>query len=124
MLAPPTAVQVDVLMQLADTKAVAPAGVPRLFHWEPPSVVPITTDPVARQVASLEQEIPSSAVAAAGTVCGVQVDPPSVVFRITDPGPTEDKPAAVQSEVSGQEMAVKSVTIPGYDSTDHVPPPF
>src|ERR1700727_1845281 len=121
MLEPPTPVHVDELMQLTDTKVVVPAGVPRSFHWEPPSVVLITTDPVARQVVSLEQEMASSAVAAAGTVCGGQWDPPSVVLRITDPGPTDDKPATVQCDVSEQEMSVKSVTMPGYDSRDHVP---
>src|SRR5271163_328768 len=35
MLAPPTAVHVRGVMQLTDSNGVAPAGVPRSFHWEP-----------------------------------------------------------------------------------------
>jgi hypothetical protein len=41
MLVPATAVQVDELMQLTDSKVVDPSGVPRSFQAEPPSVVPI-----------------------------------------------------------------------------------
>jgi hypothetical protein len=39
MLAPPVAVHVVPLMQLMALRAVDPAGAPRSFHWEPPSVV-------------------------------------------------------------------------------------
>jgi hypothetical protein len=113
MLAPPTAVHVDVLMQLIDCKAVAPPGVPRSSHMEPPSVVPTTSDPVAKQVVSLAHETPLRTVAAAGGVCGTQVDPPFPVARITPPGPTDDTPTAVQCRASAQEMPVKLVTVPG-----------
>src|ERR1700733_6910281 len=56
MLAPPTAVHVEDSEQLTATRGVAPAGAPRSFHCVPPSVVPITWDPVARQDVSVEQE--------------------------------------------------------------------
>ena len=124
MLAPPTAVHVDVLMQLTDSRLVAPAGVPRSLQLEPPSVVPTTWDPVAKQVVSLEHEMPLRMVAAAGGVCGDQVDPPSSVARMTPPGPTDDTPTAVQCRASGQEMPVKLVTVPGNDSDAHDAPPL
>jgi hypothetical protein len=113
MLVPPTAVHVNELMQLTETNGVAPAGVPRSFHWEPPSVVLITCGPVAKHVVSLEQETPSSVVAAIGAICGTHVDPPFEVFKITALGPPDDKPTAVQCWASGHETPVKSVTIPG-----------
>ncbi len=124
MRAPPTAVHVDGLTQLTDSKVVAPPGVPRSFHSEPPSVVPITWDPVARQVVSLEHEMPLRVVAAAGAVWGAQVAPPFPVARITALGPPDDRPTAVQCRASGHETPVKLVTIPGYDSVTHVPPPL
>jgi hypothetical protein len=39
---PPTAVQVEALMQLIDARVVEPAGVPRSFQTEPPLVVRMT----------------------------------------------------------------------------------
>jgi hypothetical protein len=122
MLAPPTAVHVDVLMQLTDSRLAAPAGVPRSLQLEPPFVVPTTWDPVATQVVSLEQEMPVRTVAEVGGVCGVQVDPPSSVARITPPGPTDDTPTAVQCRPSAQEMPVKLVTVPGNGSDTHDAP--
>ena len=122
MSAPPTAVHVDVLMQLTDSRLVAPAGVPRSLQVEPPSVVPTTWVPVAKQVVSLEHEMPLRTVAAAGGVCGTQVDPPSCVARITPPGPTDDTPTAVQCSASAQEMPVKLVTVPGNGSDAHDSP--
>ena len=113
MLVPPTAVHVNGLMQLTDSNGIAAAGVPRSFHWEPPSVVLITCDPVARQLVSLEHEIPLSVVAVAGGDCGTQVDPPFEVFKITALGPPEESPTAVQCWASAHEIPVKSVTIPG-----------
>ena len=63
-------------------------------------------------------------VAVAGTDCGgAHVDPPFEVFRITALGPPEEAPTAVQCWASAHETPVKSVTIPGYASDDHVPPP-
>ena len=115
---PPTAVHIDALMQLTDSRVVPPAGVPRSFHWEPPSVVLITWDPVARQVVSLAHEMPLSVVAAAGGVCGRPDGSAISVVRITAFGPPEDAPTTVQCKASGQEMPVKLVTIPGT-----VPPP-
>ena len=41
MLSPPTALQIDVLMQLTDSRVVDPMGVPRSFHVEPELVVPM-----------------------------------------------------------------------------------
>jgi hypothetical protein len=122
MSAPPTAAHVDELMQLTDSRLVAPAGVPRSLQVEPPSVVPTRWDPVAKQVVSLEHEMPVRTVAAAGGVCGTQVDPPSFVARITPPGPTDDTPTAVQRSASAQETPVKLVTVPGNDSDAHDPP--
>src|ERR1700677_820939 len=124
MVVPPTAVQVDALMQLTDSRVVPAAGVPRSFQVEPPSVVPITWDPVARQVVSLAHEMPLSTVAAAGGVCGVQTEPPSSVVRITALGPPDDLPTTVQCRASGQEMPVKSVTVPGNGSAAHDSPPL
>ena len=124
MFAPPTAVHVEALIQLTEFKAVAPGGVPRSFHWDPPSVVPMTCDPAAKHVVSLTQEMPLREVAPAGGVCGVQVDPPFVVSKITAPGPTEDRPTAVQCMESGQESPVNRDTGPVYDSVVHVPPPL
>ena len=41
MLSPPTAVQIDVLMQLTDSRVVDPMGVPRSVQLEPALVVPM-----------------------------------------------------------------------------------
>jgi hypothetical protein len=113
ILAPPTAVQVVVLMQLMDSSVVDPIGVPRSLQVAPPFVVPMRWGPVARQVVSLEHEMPVKVVAAAGTVCGTQVVPPLVVDRMMAFGPTDETPTAVQRRESGQEMLVKLVTTPG-----------
>jgi hypothetical protein len=96
MLLPPTAVQIVVVMQLTDARAVDPMGVPRSPQLEPPLVVPMRWGPVARQVVSLEHETPVRVVDAVGGVCGTQVVPPSVVERTTASGPTDDTPTAVQ----------------------------
>ena len=116
---PPTAVQVDALMQLTDSRVVPVTGVPRSFQVEPPSVVPITWDPVARQFVSLGHEMPLSTVAATGGVCGVQTEPPSSVVRITAFGPPDDSPTTVQCRASGHEMPAKLVTVPGNGSAAH-----
>src|ERR1700722_10611774 len=100
MVVPPTALQFDALIRLRDSKVVPPAGVPRSFQAEPPSVVPITWDPVARQVASVGHEMPLSTVAAAGGVCEVQTEPPSSVERITACGPPDESPTTVQCNAS------------------------
>jgi hypothetical protein len=42
MLVPPTEVQVEEVLQLTEVNAVVPAGVPRSFQTDPPSVVPMT----------------------------------------------------------------------------------
>lgn len=122
MLDPPTAVQLDELIQLTEVKTVEPAGAPRSFHFDPPFEVPITWDPVARHVVWDEQEIPSRLIPD-GAAWGVQVLPPFVVLRIAAPGPPEDEPTAVQCIESTQKMAVKLLTVPGNVSDDHTEPP-
>jgi hypothetical protein len=67
MLEPPTAVQVDGLMQLTDRRVVVPAGAPKSLQVVPPFVVPMTCVPTATHAASLEHEMPSS-VTPAGAV--------------------------------------------------------
>jgi hypothetical protein len=113
MWAPPTAVQVEALMQLTDSSGVGPAGVPRSLQLEPPFVVLITCEPVAKQVVSFAHETPFRLVTAAGGVWGIQVVPPFAVARITALGPPDETPTAVQCAASGQEIPVKVVTIPG-----------
>jgi len=123
MLSPPTAVQLVVLIQLTEDSTVPPAGLPESSHSDPPSVVTITCEPVATHVVSLEHEIPSRFTTPGGTVPGVQVVPPSDVARMAPVGPPDDEPTAVQWSASTHEMAVKSVTVPGKCSDDHVLPP-
>jgi hypothetical protein len=113
IVAPPTAVHVETLMQLIDSMAVDPTGVPRSFQVVPPFVVLITWEPVAKQVVSLGHETPSRLVTRVGGVCGIHVAPPFVVPRITACGPPDEAPTAVQWVAPGQEIPVKVVTIPG-----------
>jgi hypothetical protein len=124
MFAPPTAVQVEELMHAMESRGVAPVGVPRSFHWDPPSVVSMACDPTAKHVASLTQEMLSREAAPAGGVCGVQVDPPFVVFRIAEPGPLEDRPTTLQCRESEQEMPENLETDAVYGSDVHVVPPL
>jgi hypothetical protein len=66
MPAPPTAVQLEELMQLIAVRGV-PAGLPKGRQVDPPSVVPMSSDPEAKQVVSVTHEIPVSEVTPAGT---------------------------------------------------------
>jgi hypothetical protein len=95
MLAPPTAVHVEVLMQLTAARGI-PAGFPNARQVDPPSLVPMSSDPEAKQVVSAAHEIPVSEVTPIGTVWGDHVVPPFDVEIIAGPGPSEDVPIAVQ----------------------------
>ena len=106
MLAPPTAVQVETLMQLIEFNAVEPAGAPEIIPLG--TAVRCADDMCSggetRCIAT--HVIPLRAVAAVGGVWGTQVVPPSVVFRIREPDPLDGNPTAMQCVESGQEMPV------------------
>jgi hypothetical protein len=122
MLAPPTAVHVVGLMQLIAERGV-PAGLPNGIQVDPPSVVPMSSDPEAKQLVSVTQEIPVSEVTPDGTDWGVHVVPPFDVEMMAGPGPSDDVPIAVQWRLSGQAMPLKLVMVAGIDSAVHVVPP-
>jgi hypothetical protein len=122
MSAPPTAVQVEELMQLIAVRGI-PAGLPNDSQVDPPSVVPMISDPEAKQVVSLTHEIPVSEATPVGTDWGVHVVPPFEVEMTAGPGPKEDVPSAVQWRLSGQAIPLKLVMVAGIDSADQVVPP-
>jgi len=124
MRVPPTALQLLAVMQLTEDSIARPAGIPRSFHCDPPSVVESTADPVARHLVSLEHEIASRLATPLGTACGTQVSPPFVVSTMAAPGPMDEEPTAPQLSGSTHEIAVKLVTVDGMGSVDQVVPPF
>jgi len=96
MFGPPTEVQFDPSTQAIE-ESTGP-GVPRSFHWAPPSVVSMTWEPTATHDVSVTQVMPLSALMPTGGVCVVHIPPPLVVLRMATPGPPEDDPTAVQSD--------------------------
>jgi hypothetical protein len=123
MLAPPTAVHVEELMQLIAARGV-PAGLPNGRQVDPPSVVPTSSDPEVKHVVLETHEIPVSEVTPVGTDWGDHVVPPFDVEMIAGPGPSDDVPIAVQWRLSGQAMPLKLVIVAGIGSGDQVAPPF
>jgi hypothetical protein len=123
MLAPPTAVHVEELMQLIAVRVV-PAGLPNGRHVDPPLLVPMSSDPEAKHVVLVTHETPVSEVTPVGTVWGDQVLPPFDVEMIAGPGPSDDVPIAVQWRLSGHAIPLKLVMVAGIDSEDQVLPPL